>query len=249
MSAIAPAIPEHWSPAPDTLRGRTILVTGAGEGLGRATALLCASLGATVVLAGRTVAKLESLYDAIKAAGSPEPAIYPLNLAGASWNDYAELAATLDREFGALHGLVHCAAHFKGFAPLAGVEPKDWLETLQVNLTAPFSLTHHCLPLLAKAGGSVVFVSDASGRLGQAYSGAYGVSKFALEGLMQVWALELERDARVRVNSLDPGPMKTGLRKRGYADGSGEEPATAARAIAWLLVESRASGEAFSLRR
>lgn len=242
------SLPRDYTPPAKLLGGRIVLVTGAGDGLGRATAMLCAQLGATVVLAGRTVAKLEAVYDAIKAGGAPEPAIYPLNLAGASWNDYAELAAKLQGEFDGLHGLVHCAAHFKGFAPLALVEPKDWLETLQVNLTAPFSLTHHCLPLLAKSAGSVVFVSDASGRRGQAYAGAYGVSKFALEGLMQAWSQELEREARVRVNSLDPGPMKTGLRKRGYADGSGADPSVAARAVAWLLGASSATGQAFSLR-
>lgn len=242
-------IPQGYVAPAGLLKGQTIMVTGAGDGLGRATALRCAALGATVILAGRTVPRLEAVYDAIKLAGSPEAAIYPLNLAGASWNDYAELAATVEREFGALNGLVHCAAHFKGFAPLATVEPKDWLESLQVNLTAPFSLTSQCLPLLQRSAGSVVFVTDVSGRTPQAYAGAYGVSKAAIESLMQGWALELEGEARVRLNSLDPGPLRTALRKRGYADNSGADPAAAAEAIVWMLAASRDSGQAFSLRR
>lgn len=247
------ALPPHYQAPARLLAGRTVLVTGAGAGLGRATALACARAGATLVLLGRTVAKLEKVYDEIKAAGGADPAIYPLNLAGASWNDYEQLAETLGREFGKLHGLAHCAAHFKSFGPLEAAEPKDWLEALQVNVTAPFALTRHCLPLLADSGeASVVFVSDACGRRGKAYAGAYGVSKFAVEGLMQTWAQELEGAGRVRVNSLDPGPMDTALRRKGY-DRSvpAADPSTAASALLWLLgPESRpATGEAFSLSR
>ena len=246
------AIPQPYEPPATLLKDRVVLVTGAGAGLGRALALACARAGATAVLAGRTVAKLEAVYDTIKAAGGAEPAIYPINLAGASWNDYEQLAATLEREFGQLHGLAHCAAHFKGFGPMAEVEPRDWLETLQVNLTAAYALTRHCLPLLDKSGdASVVFVSDDSGRRGKAYAGAYGVSKFALEGLMQTWAQELEGAGRVRLNTLDPGPMDTALRRKGYANAAGtRDPAVAAAGLLWLLgPDSRpASGTAFSLR-
>ena len=235
----------------DLLAGRVVLVTGAGDGLGRATALSCAQHGATTVLLGRTVAKLEKIYDEIVAAGLAEPALYPLNLAGATWNDYEQLAGTLEREFGRLDGLAHCAAHFKSFGPLATLEAKDWLESLQVNLTAAFALTRHCLPLLELSGSaSVVLVSDAAGRKGKAYAGAYGVSKFALEGLMQTWAEELEGAARVRVNTLDPGPMETALRRKGYTQASAAPPPdAAANALLWLLGpdSAPATGTAFSL--
>ena len=243
-------IPKDYAPAAELLAQRVVLVSGAGDGLGRATALACARHGATVVLLGRTVSKLEAVYDQIKAAGLPEPAIVPLNLASATWNDFEQLAETLTREFGRLDAVAHCAAHFKSFVPLATVDPKDWLEALQVNLTAVFALTRHCLPLLEQAAdASVVLVSDASGRKGKAYAGPYGVSKFALEGLMQTWAQELESGQRVRVNSFDPGPMDTALRRKGYTQGGTPSPEAAARALLWLLgPDSRpASGTAFSL--
>lgn len=243
------AVPQPYAPRAGLLEGRAVLITGAGGGLGRALALACARAGATTILAGKTVAKLEATYDAIKAAGLLEPAIYPLNLAGATWADYEQLAATLEREFGPLHGLAHCAAHFKGYTPLADVQARDWLETLQVNLTAAFALTRHCLPLLEKSGaGSVVFVSDASGRRGKAYAGAYGVSKFAVEGLVQTWAQELASAGRVRINSFDPGPMDTVLRRKGYATAAGaRDPAVAAAAALWLLGpdSAPATGQAF----
>lgn len=246
-------IPQPYSPAPGLLKGRVVLVTGANGGLGRAVSLAAAGAGATVVLLGRTVPKLEAVYDAIKAAGHPEPAIFPINLAGATWADYAQLAATLEKEFGRVDAIAHCAAYFRNFVPLADLAPAEWLESLQVNLTAPFALTRHCLPLLeASASGSVLLVSDACGRTGKAYAGAYGIAKFALEGLMQTWAQELEGAGRVRINTLDPGPLDTPLRRKGYADAlGGVDPSTAANAALWLLgPDSRGvSGQALSLCR
>lgn len=225
-----------------TLRGRNILVTGAGDGLGRAAALACASDGATVILLGRTVRKLEAVYDAIRAGGGSEPAIYPINLAGAGWNDYQELAAGIERQLDALHGIVHCAAHFRDFRRLADVEPRDWMEALQVNLTAPFALTRTCLPLLEKSGdASVVFVGDSIASRSPAYAGSYGVSKLALDALVQVWAAELSGTA-VRVSRYDPGPLRTSLRARGFPGEKADrnrEPDAAASDLVELLAPRR----------
>lgn len=230
------ALPTAYQARADLLRGRRILVTGAAGSLGRAAALACARHGATVILLGRTIAGLEAVYDEIGAAGGAA-AIYPMNLAGASWADYFELASTLEREFGGLDGLLHCAAHFKAYTPLYDVEPKEWVESLQVNLTAAWSLTRHCLPLLTKAAdASVVFTVDR--REPRPFAGAYGVAKAGLEQMAMIWAAELKSQPGLRINSYDPGPLRGGLRLKGYpgeAPDAAPLPETAVPALLWLL--------------
>lgn len=198
------------------LKGQTILVTGAGSGLGRAIARGAAKQGATLILVGRTTEELEQVYDEIEADGSAQPAIYPLNLDTAAEQEYQTLADIIDQEFGTLHGLVHCAAQLKLLSRIDDYDSETWNSLLRVNLTAPFLLTQACLPLLKAAYSStVLFVSDHLGRKAKAYWGAYAVSKFGLEGLMQVLSQELEQ-SRVRVMSVNPGPMQTKLRFTAY---------------------------------
>ncbi len=232
-------IPAGYMPADSLLRGRVILVTGAGGGVGSATALAAAALGATVVLLGRNVKKLEKVYDAIEATGGARPAIYPMNLAGATWNDMSEMVGTLERELGRLDGLVHAAAHFTVFSPLSDLVPRDWMESLQVNLTAAYTLTRLCLPLLLHADDAgVVFLSDPSGREGKPYRGAFGVAKYALEGMIQGWALELEQRPQLRLNAYDPGPLRTFLRLKGYPGEDAQTvppPETAVPGLIYLL--------------
>lgn len=206
-----------WTPATDALAGRIILITGAGDGIGRALAIASARLGGTVILLDKTIATLEAVYDEIEAAGGPQPAIYPMNLEGATPKDYTDLANTLTEEFGQLDGLVHNAAELGTLAPLAHVEAEQWYKTLQVNLTAPFLLTQACLDLLRKStDASILFISDKVGRQGKAYWGAYGVAKAGLENLMQIVADEMESNTSVRANSYDPGPVRTRLRRIAY---------------------------------
>ncbi len=213
-----------YNPPKDLLAGRTILVTGAGDGIGRAVSKGLAAHGATVVLLGRTVAKLEAVYDEIEAAGDPQPAIYPINFEGATERDYEQLGETLGRELGSLDGLVNNAAQLRLLSRIDDYDAATWLRVMHVNLNAPFMLTQACLPLLRKASqASLVFVSDTVGRRAKAYWGAYAASKFGLEGLMQVLAEELSADQRIRVNSLDPGPCRTNLRHYAYP---GEDPDT-----------------------
>jgi len=205
-----------YRPADDILEDRVILVTGAGDGIGRAAARAFAAHGATIVLLGKTVAKLESVYDEIEAAGGPEPAIYPMHLEGASPHDYQELAHVIDVNFSQLDGILHNAANLPYLSRIKDYEPDDWLKVLQVNLNAPFLMTQACLPLLERSqDASVIFTTDEAGRHGKAFWGAYGVSKFAIEGLSQILAAELEK-SHIRVNCIDPGPTRTALRKRAF---------------------------------
>jgi NAD(P)-dependent dehydrogenase (short-subunit alcohol dehydrogenase family) len=220
---------------PDLLEDRVILVTGAGDGIGRAMALAFARHGATVVLLGKTVPKLEAVYDEIEAAGGPTPAIYPMHLEGAQPHDFDALAETLEQNFGRLDGLLHNAALLPYLSRIKDYDTTDWLKVLQVNLNAPFVLTQACLPLLAKAPDArVLFTTDAVGRTGKAFWGAYGASKSAIEGLSQTLAQELEHGP-IRVNCIDPGPTRTALRKRVFP-GEEQEQLKAPEALAPLYL-------------
>jgi NAD(P)-dependent dehydrogenase (short-subunit alcohol dehydrogenase family) len=245
------AVPAGYTPAPGFLKDKVILVTGAAGGVGSSVARACARHGATLVLLGRNVKKLEKLYDEIEAAGGPTPAIYPMNLAGATWNEIAEAIATIEREFGRLDGIVHAAAHFTVFSPLADIVPRDWMETFQVNLTAAYTLTRQALPLLEKHGGSVVFLTDPSGQDSKAYRGAFGIAKYAVEGMVKSWASELEHVPQVRLNAYDPGPLRTFLRLKGYPGEDAQAlpgPETAVPGLLYLLGADSAglSGKRFS---
>lgn len=210
---------KNYKPAADILKQRTILVTGAGNGLGRATALAAAAHGATVILLGRNTHNLEKVYDEIEQAGHPLPAIYPLNLEGASYKDYQDLATVFEKEFGQLDGIVHNAAIYGQVTNLGAMDIETWYTVMQVNLNAPFMLTHACLELLKKSqDASIVFVTDDKRR---AYWGAYGASKAGLDGLMKILADELETNTNVRANSFNPGPIRTHMRTSTYP---GENP-------------------------
>ncbi|RTZ76666.1 MAG: YciK family oxidoreductase [Gammaproteobacteria bacterium] len=214
---------QDYQPAEDLLAERVILVTGAGDGIGRAASIAFARHGATVVLLSKTLPHLESVYDEIEALGCPTPAIYPMHLEGATPHEFDELTLKLEETFGRLDGILHNAASIPYLSRIKDYDPEDWMKVMQVNLNAPFMLTQVLLPLLLKAeDASLVFTSDAVGRKGKAYWGAYAVSKFGLEGLMQVLADELD-SSNIRVNSIDPGPTRTRMRKIIFP---GEDPET-----------------------
>jgi NAD(P)-dependent dehydrogenase (short-subunit alcohol dehydrogenase family) len=210
-------IPEDYRPAQYLLDGHVILVTGAGDGIGRVASMSFAAHGATVVLMGRTGSKLEAVYDDIESAGFPLPAIFEVDMQSATGEDYAALAEAIDKEFGRLDGLLHNASILGERSPVAHYKPALWQDVMQVNVMAEVLLTQAVLPLLEAApAASVVFTSSGVGRKGRAYWGAYAVSKFATEGLMQVLADELENTTHIRVNSLNPGATRTAMRAAAY---------------------------------
>lgn len=213
-----------WQPAADALRDKIILVTGAGDGIGRACALNFARLGATVILLGRTQEKLETVYDAIKAAGGLTPAMVPLNLAAAGPREFAQLADMFDAEFHRLDGIVHCAAILGDITPLELYSADTWTQVMQVNLSAPTFLTQAMLPLLKAAPhASVVFTSSSVGRKGRAFWGGYAVSKAGIESVTQIFADEMEHVGSLRFNAVNPGATRTVMRARAYP---AENPAT-----------------------
>ncbi len=207
---------EYQAP-PGLLTDKVIMVTGAGDGIGRVAALTYARFGATVILLGRTTEKLEKVYDEIEQAGYPQPAIIPLNLESALPHDYQEIAQTIEREFGRLDGLLHNAGLLGRLGPLFQVDPDSWLRVMQVNVNAEFLLTRELIPLLREAPeASVVFTSSSVGSKGRAHWGVYSVSKFATEGLMQVLADEEDGLSKVRSNAINPGATRTAMRASAY---------------------------------
>ena len=206
-----------YQPSRDLLAGRVILVTGAGDGLGRAASLTYARHGASVILVGRTQTKLEAVYDEIHAEQLAEPLLMPLDLAKAGLREFELIAAAIEREFGRLDGLLHSAATLGTLTPLALYDLETWQRVMQVNFHAAYLLTRACLGVLEKsANASVIFTSSEMARQGRAYWGAYAAAGAALENLVQVWADELSTNSRIRMNTLDPGAVRTALRARAY---------------------------------
>lgn len=211
-----------YSARPGLLKDRVILVTGAGRGIGAAAAKTFAAHGATVLLLGKTEENLNRVYDEIEAAGHPQPVVIPLNLETALPHQYDELAATIETEFGRLDGLLHNASILGPRTPLEQLSGDNFMRVMHINVNAMFMLTSTLLPLLKLSeDASVVFTSSSVGRKGRAYWGAYAVSKFATEGLMQVLADEVDGTCAVRANSINPGATRTDMRAHAYP---GENP-------------------------
>ena len=207
------SLPPDFEPSADLLRGKTILVTGATGSFGKVLSKAFARHGATVILLARNLRLVESLYDEIEQAGWPTPAIYPLNLEGASEQDYAELAQNIESRLGGLDGVVHCAALLGAPTVFAQSDAETWYQVHQVNLHAPYLLTRACLPLLARAPrASVIFMTD--DKQG-AYWDAYQVSKRALAAMADLLASEYA-GSNLRVNCVNPGKTRTALQLRAF---------------------------------
>jgi len=208
----------------DLLKDRIILVTGASDGIGRAAAKSYAAHGATVILVGRTIKKLEEVYDEIEEAGGAQPAIFPLNFETATYKDYGEMAELLQKEFGRIDGILHNASILGSLTPVEAYNPQMWEQVMQVNFNSALLMTQSLLSLMYESkDASLIFTSSSVGRKGRAFWGAYSISKFATEGLMETLADELENISNIRVNSLNPGATRTAMRQLAYP---GENPAT-----------------------
>jgi len=211
-----------YSAPEQLLKDRIILVTGAGDGIGKAAAKAYAQYGATVILLGKTTEKLEAVYDEIENSGGTQPAIYPMNFKGATAKDFDDMQITLEQEFGHLDGILHNATLLGSLMPMSQFDMAHWGNIMQVNLNAPYMLTRSCLPLLNKSDdASVLFTTDDVGIKGKAYWGAYAISKAACDNMMQIFADEMETNTPIRFNSINPGVVATTLRAKAYP---GQDP-------------------------
>ena len=200
----------------NSLANKIILVVGAGNGIGREAALTYAKLGAVVILSGKTVEKLEKVYDEIIAQGSPEPAIIPLDLKGATKQHYHDMASTIANQFGHLDGVLMNASMLGELNPFTQIHEQIWDDVMQVNLKAQYLMAQALIPTLLLADkASLVFTSSGVGNKGRAFWGAYSISKFATEGMMQVIADEYD-NSTLRCNAINPGATATTMRASAY---------------------------------
>ncbi|MCF6436137.1 MULTISPECIES: YciK family oxidoreductase [Pseudoalteromonas] len=202
--------------AANALENKTILVTGAGDGIGRVAAITYAKHGATVILLGKTTKKLECVYDEIVNAGYPQPAIVPLDMRGATKQNYRDLAATIEQQFGKLDGLLNNASILGSLGPLEHFCVSTFENIMKVNVTAQAMITKYMFPLLRKApNASIIFTSSGVGRQGREFWGPYAISKFATEGMMQTWASEVGK-TNIRINCINPGATRTSMRASAF---------------------------------
>jgi NAD(P)-dependent dehydrogenase (short-subunit alcohol dehydrogenase family) len=214
----------NFSLPENSLEGKTILITGASDGIGLACGKAFADSGATVILLGRNQEKLESAYDEIDSIHPGKAIIHPMDFVTASAKDYTALSQSLDEQFSCLDGLVHNAGLLGSRTPIEFYPEKEWVDLMQVNVNAAFYLSKALIPSLSRSlDARMIFTSSSVGRIGRAYWGAYAVSKFAVEGLMQTLADELRNTTSIKVNSLNPGGTRTSMRRDAYP---AEDPAT-----------------------
>jgi len=245
-------IPSSYQIKEGELKGKVVLVTGANRGFGLAMTMDLSRAGATVIMLGRDLGSLEYAYDAVIDKGFQEPILYPLDLEGATPENYQSLQDDIFNQFEKLDGLIHNAAVLGTMMPVDQYDIKLWFSTLQINLNGPFLMTQFLIPLLNKSDDArILFLSAEQGREAKAYWGAYGVSKFAVEGFSKTLSEELEK-TNIRVNTLDPGVMSTEMRRTAYpAENTTNNPSPESKspAIVYLMLpaSSKYNGQKLTL--
>ena len=245
-------LPKNYKVKQNELNSKVILVTGANKGFGLAISMDLAKAGATVIMLGRDLSSLKYAYDAVVDAGYKEPILYPLDLEGASPENYQELQDNIIEKFNRLDGLIHNAAILGTQMPIDQYDIKLWYSTLQINLSAPFMLTQFLIPALKKSDDArILFLSSSVGRKARAYWGAYSVSKFGLEGLAMTLSEELEK-TKIKVNTINPGKMRTEMRRTAYPAEDAStlpKPEEKSSVIVYLLSKEaeRINGEQLSI--
>lgn len=218
----------NYSISTTALQNKVILVTGAGDGIGKQAAITYAQCGATVVLLGKTVHKLEAVYDEIINNGGAEPAIVPLDMKGATKQHYIDMVATIVSQLGKLDGALLNASVLGELTPFCQIHQQTWDDVMQINVNAQFLLAQALIPAMQSSEHtSLVFTTSGVGNKGKAYWGAYSISKFATESMMQLIADEYD-NTNFRCNAINPGATNTSMRNIAYP---GEDKASIAQPI------------------
>ena len=215
---------------------KVIMVTGAANGIGKAVTIALAEQGATVLMLDKKSRHLEKLFDEIIARGYAEPIIIPVDLMEVTPESATELAQAIFDDIGKLDGLLHNAADLGSPSPLDQYDMDYWNSVMHTNLQAPYILSRALLPLLRQEHvTNMLFTSADVGREAAAYWGAYSIAYAGLEAQMTIWAEELENVSNIKVNSIDPGPVRTSFRRRSHPGESQENLATPQRIVGAYL--------------
>ena len=198
-------------------REKTILITGASRGIGRALSKVCARQGAHVIACGRNVKDLEALSDEIETDFNGLSTLLPINLATANADDYRTVAEHIEKQFGTLDAVVLNAAMLGEVTPCDNYSLKTWIEVFQVNLHSAVMLLQATRPLLKESAlRTVIFTLASEGISPKANWGAYAASKAALRAFMKIYALENNNSEQLRVAGVLPPPTKTLIRMTAY---------------------------------
>ena len=196
------------------LSGRTILITGATDGIGKVLAIEFSKLGSNIILLGRNSSKLDKVYDQLdNSLSSQKHLILEADLGLLNNESAHEILHAIAEEFTSLDGIIHNAAILGTMTTLEDYELSRWDEVLNVNLRAPFLLTKTLKTILETSTlPRIIFTSSGVANMGRAFWGAYSVSKFGLKGLAEIFANELETTSSIKVFNFDPGATQTKMR-------------------------------------
>jgi len=231
---------QNYQAEPNHFTDKVILVTGAADGIGKAVTIDLAKHGATVLMLDKKSRHLEKLADHISDNGYTEPVILPVDLMEVTPETATTLAQAVHDDIGKLDGLLHNAADLGSPSPLDQYDIDYWNTVMHTNLQAPYFLTRALLPLLKQDyATNILFTSAQVGRTAAAYWGAYSIAYAGLEAQMTIWAEELENVSNIKINSIDPGAVRTSFRRRSHPGESQDSlPAPQSITSAYLKIMS-----------
>jgi len=210
-------LPKNYQAQKDALKEKVILISGGGSGIGKTAGLIFAEHGADLILLGKNKTNLESTYEEFLDRNLKPPLLHIMDLEQSTESNFREINNVIEKEFGKLDGLLNNAGILGDKTPLENYKIDVWKKVFDINVHASFLLTKSLLPVLKAAeNSSIIFTSSGVGKVGKAYWGAYSLTKFATESMMQIFSEELENTSNIRVNSIDPGPVRTKMRAAAY---------------------------------